>query len=47
MNNRRPVSPREARKETRAIWAIIVIVLVVIAIAAYGYFSGDWQSTPP
>jgi hypothetical protein len=39
MNNKR-VSPREARKETRAIWVFLVIVIIGVALLAYEYFAG-------
>jgi peptidoglycan/LPS O-acetylase OafA/YrhL len=38
---KRPLSAREARAETRALWAIIVVIVAAIGLAAYYYFFGD------
>jgi len=39
MNNR-PMSPRQARKETRAIIVFLIIVVIGIVLLGYQYFSG-------
>lgn len=39
MNNRR-MTPREARKETRAIWVFAIIVVIGVVLLGYQYFSG-------
>jgi len=45
---KRPISRREARVETRAIWGFIVVVLCLIAIAVYFYVTeGDQPPLPP
>jgi hypothetical protein len=36
------MSESEARKETRAIWAMVIIIMVVVALALYGYLTGSW-----
>jgi hypothetical protein len=41
---KRPLSPREARAETRALWAIIIVIVAAIGLAAYYYFFGDQPS---
>jgi hypothetical protein len=43
---RRQISPGEARKETRAVWAILIFIGIVIAVAAYYYFTGEWDQSP-
>lgn len=38
MNNR--LTPRDARKETRAMWVFLIIVIIGVALLAYEYFAG-------
>jgi hypothetical protein len=39
MNNKR-VSPREGRKETRAIVVLLIIVAIGVILLGYQYFAG-------
>lgn len=47
---RKPRNPllteREAKIETRAIWAFIIVVTILIVLALYGYFTGAWEPPP-
>jgi hypothetical protein len=38
MNKR--LTPREARKETRAIWVFLIIVIIGVVLLGYQYFMG-------
>jgi hypothetical protein len=38
MNNR--LTPRDARKETRAIWVFLIIVIIGVVLLGYEYFWG-------
>jgi hypothetical protein len=39
MNNR--LTPRDARKETRAIWVFLIIVIIGVVLLGYEYFFGS------
>jgi hypothetical protein len=38
---------RQTRQENRAILVFLGIVVLILLLAAYGYFSGGWETQPP
>jgi hypothetical protein len=40
----RRMTPREARKETRAIWVFVIIVAFMLVLASYGWYTGAWDA---
>jgi len=30
----------------KIIWSIVAVIAILLVIAAVGYFSGNWNSTP-
>jgi Co/Zn/Cd efflux system component len=37
---------RETRKENRAIWVFVIIVVLLFILAAYGWWTGAWDTQP-
>jgi hypothetical protein len=37
------MTEREARIETRVIWATVILIVTMIALALYGYLTGAWE----
>jgi preprotein translocase subunit SecE len=42
----KPVTKREARKETRAILVFLVVLAVLFIVAFAGWYNGSWGPPP-